>query len=92
MFFYSYTKNLKRLPDPVSATFYPGGHYGLVSEKLDLSIDDYFDKKYVYNFLILHFNNFVIYIIVTAMSVKKKLLKNQYVLRLCQPLSHLVNQ
>jgi len=44
-FFDSYTASLKRTPHPVSATFHPGGHYGLISEKMDLSIDDYFNKK-----------------------------------------------
>jgi len=45
LFFYSYTENFKRIPDPIGATYHPGGHYGLLSEKMDLSIDDYFKNK-----------------------------------------------
>lgn len=43
----SYSDGLRRVPDPVSATFHPGGHYGLVSEKMDLSIDNYFNTKLI---------------------------------------------
>ncbi|VVC30096.1 RNA polymerase, alpha subunit,RNA polymerase, N-terminal,RNA polymerase Rpb1, domain 4,RNA polymerase [Cinara cedri] len=37
-----YTEKLSSLPDPIGAAFHPGGHYGLISEKMDLSIDNYF--------------------------------------------------
>jgi len=36
---------LQRIPDPVGATFHLGGHYGLLSEKVDSSINKYFDTK-----------------------------------------------
>lgn len=45
LFFNSYTKGLKRIPDPVSATFHPGGHYGLLSEEMDSSIDNYLNSR-----------------------------------------------
>lgn len=45
-FLNSYFKN-SRIPDPVSASFHPGGNFGLISEKMDLSIDNYFNTKYV---------------------------------------------
>ncbi|CAH1724901.1 unnamed protein product [Aphis gossypii] len=41
----SYTENIQRIPDPVGATFHPGGHYGLLSEKMDSSINKYFDTN-----------------------------------------------
>jgi hypothetical protein len=41
--FNRYNKSLRKIPEPVSATFHPGGHYGLISEKMDSSIDEYFN-------------------------------------------------
>ncbi|XP_015379062.1 PREDICTED: DNA-directed RNA polymerase I subunit RPA1 isoform X1 [Diuraphis noxia] len=41
----SYTETIRRVPDPVGASFHPGGHYGLLSEKMDSSINRYFDTN-----------------------------------------------
>ncbi|XP_050436612.1 DNA-directed RNA polymerase I subunit RPA1 [Adelges cooleyi] len=41
----NYAISTGKIPDPVSATFHLGGHYGLISEKMDLSIDDYFNEN-----------------------------------------------
>lgn len=48
--FDSCNKSLRRVPEPVSATFHSGGHYGLISEKMDSSIDEYFNIKYIFFF------------------------------------------
>ncbi|XP_050537291.1 DNA-directed RNA polymerase I subunit RPA1 [Daktulosphaira vitifoliae] len=41
-----YSLKFDKLKDPVSATFHPGGHYGLISEKMDMAIDEYFNNNY----------------------------------------------
>lgn len=46
-YFNSYNKKIKKIPDPVSSNVLKGGHYGLLSEKMNSSINNYFNTKYV---------------------------------------------
>lgn len=45
LFIDSYVEKIQKVPDPVGASFHPGGHYGLLSEKMDSTINKYFDIK-----------------------------------------------
>jgi len=45
LFIDSYSEKIQKVPDPVGASFHPGGHFGLLSQKMDSTINKYFDTQ-----------------------------------------------